>query len=105
VNDSFADFPDWLQVNDSFADLPDRLQASLAIGRIFVPLIRPSAGLYAGCGNAASSEGQNSFEVLTAVDADQAQDRSPRHQLAAEAAEMAGLEIRIASSGHGANRE
>ena len=35
------------------------------------------------------------------IDADQPQDRAPWHQLPAEAAEMAGEEIRIAAAGHG----
>jgi len=35
------------------------------------------------------------------IDADQAQDRAPGDELPAEAAEMAGLEVRIATAGHG----
>ena len=34
------------------------------------------------------------------IDADQAQDRAPGDELPAEAAEMAGLEVRIATAGH-----
>ena len=34
------------------------------------------------------------------IDADQAQDRGPCHELPAEAAEMAGGEIGIAAAGH-----
>lgn len=53
---------------------------------------------------AATSPARETFLLhigrLVRVDAQQPQDRSPRHRLAAETAKMAGEEVRIAPSCH-----